>query len=961
MKKITTRALITKFLILFVLFNLLLMVTGMFFNLTNLSAESDITPSNDLLLAYDSSSKTTKISLEDSVNKASLEDNSIYEDGLVHHFNQDTLEINFETDLTSAYLAFDYSCLSNEVQDTTINITLNDENIDLYNNITLPNSWKASNSEKNFDIYNNEVVPISNNKQVWQHKYLYDQQFYQTNPILFNFSKENVLEIESTSGEFLLGNIYLVTSISSTYDSYQNNLKEDTSGELITIEGENPYIKSTPEIRPASVNEPDMYPYSTTKNYLNCVSGDSFNQSGYSVTYVFDIKKSGNYNISMKYFISQTNTAVYSKIFIDNEILFDDLNGYKFLSYDSFTNTTLKNNDSDYQFYFDAGTHSITFQLDSSRQSPIQLEIMDIISEMNALNLEIVKLTNGVDDKNKFWNLDIYIPTARERLLDFESRLKALLELTEEYSESDSTKSNRLYQQLDNAYQKMQKLNKDPNNLPHNLTLFTDGSNSISNILSSTIHTSTFSPLSIDRIYIHSEDVKLPSDSKNFFIKYFASAQRLFNIKVNDNESEDTIDIWVNRSTYYVALMQQYADAYYTKETGQQVRFSLLPDESKIIYSNASDSVPDAAFGISGSSPYTLGLRGALANMKEFDGFSEVSSYFSPGAFTNLSVGDAVYGIPETQDFQVTFYRKDLVEDLDINVPKTYDELIEILPSLQRYGLNYYMPLAGATGLKSITATAPFIYQYGGSLYSDDYLSTALDEPNAIEAINKMVDLFVIYSLPLTSQSFYNSFRDGTIPIGVSGFSDYLQIKEAAPEIAGKWAISTAPGVLQKDGTINYTNSGIGKDIVIFEKSDKKQSTFDFVSWWMSDETQTNFARDVQATYGSTFLWNTANLNAFKTLAIPAEDKEVILKQWEQLYQIPQTPATYIVERGLSDIWNSAVFDHTSIRSNISDMTIIMNKELTRKMEEFSYVDENGVPLKPYSVPTIEDVMKWKD
>lgn len=960
MKKYLNRALVIKIVLAFVMINVILIIIGAFFNLNKGHALNDITPTNDILLSHNTNGVQT-VSLEGNSDNSLLETNKDYTKGMVHHFNYDTLTINFDSTMSKAYLAFDYSCLSNQVQDTTIDITLNGDSPELYKNIVLPNSWAPESTEQNFDIYNNEVVPISKNIKVFQYRYIFDQEYYGKTPILFNLEQYNTLTIKSTSCEFLLGNIYLVSPSSKTYTDYKSTLKNDTKDELITIEGESPYIKSTPEIRPESVNNPGMYPYSTKKNYLNCISGDSFNESGYSITYLFDVSESGNYNISLKYYISQTFTSVYSKIYLDNEILFDKMNGYEFKATKKFINETLHDKNGDFLYYLTKGTHSITFQLDSSAQAPIRKEIMSIIGEMNDLNLEIIKLTNGVNDKNKFWDLDEYIPDAKDRLISFRDRLKSLVDLSKDVSQSDPKVQNRLSQQLENAYKKMKDIAADPNELPHKLNLFTDGSNSISSILSSTLHTSTFSPLSIDRIYISSPNVGLPSSGSNFFIKYFSMVQRLFSMKVNEDNPKDTINIWVNRSTYYVALMQQYADAYYTKETGQKIRFSLLPDESKIIYANASDAVPDAAFGVAGNTPFSLGMRGALANMKDFTGFGDVSGYFSPGAFTNLSVNDAVYGLPETQDFQVTFYRKDLISNLGINVPTTYDEIVKILPSLQRYGMNYYIPLAGATGLKAITSTAPFIYQYGGRLYSDDYMSTALDEPNAIKAINEMVDLFVIYSLPLTSQSFYNSFRDGSVPIGVSGFSDYLQIKEAAPEIVGKWGISNAPGVIQEDGSINFTNSGIGKNIVIFKKSKKQQKTFDFISWWMSTDTQSNFARDIQATYGSTFLWNTANVEAFKTLAIPESDKAVILKQWEQLYQVPQTPASYMVERGLSDIWNSAVFDHSAIRSNISDMTIIMDKEIERKMQEFGYMDDSGTPIKKYTIPSIEEIKSWSN
>ena len=102
---------------------------------------------------------------------------------------------------------------------------------------------------------------------------------------------------------------------------------------MITLEAENPLFKSTPEIRSASQQNVNCTPYSTDNNMLNVITGDTFNKSGYSVTYAFDVKKAGNYNISLKYYISQTNTSVYSKIYLDNIIVNNNLNSYEFKDY----------------------------------------------------------------------------------------------------------------------------------------------------------------------------------------------------------------------------------------------------------------------------------------------------------------------------------------------------------------------------------------------------------------------------------------------------------------------------------------------------------------------------------------------------------------------------------------------------------------------------------------------------
>ena len=970
MKKIIIKKIIKLTILTVLSFFVIMIILSFFVNVSKETIEANnLFPhySEYHLLDKDETKEYQEYPISDIYDNLINHDNLIYDEqyqGNVLEWLTDT-ELRFHISIleASAYqIALDYASLQKDVQDISLTLTIGQ---DTKTNMILPTYWVSSSTmgEHVYDIYQNEVNPTQLTTNIWRHYYLYDQRYYDVDPISFNLEPGDYeVVIKRNSGQFLLGNIYLVKAEKAL--SYQKSDDFQDNDELIILEGEHPYLKSSSDIAGSSSQLTHLTPYSTSKNMINNLSGDTFNTSGKSVTYCFEVKEAGYYQIALKYYISQTNTSIYSKILIDNKVLYDELNRYGFKNLLNNTKTqyqyeTLHNEEGAIFVYLDKGLHSITLQLDTSLQAPIYYELLALIDEMNQLYLEIIKLTGGLTDKNKTWDIAKYIPTAASRLNNWKERLEQLLDYINEVSKSNAKKQNRLYQQVDNAYSKIVSLCKNPNELPHKLNLLVDGSASASLLLSNSLHTSTFNPISIDKIYIYGSKATLPKIRSNFFKTFIATTQRVFRTSITDT-GKDTVTIWVNRSTYYVSLMQQFVDAYYTPTTNIKVRFSLLPDESKLTYANASNTNPDAALGVSSSIPYSLGIRGALADLHQFEGFGDVISTMSAGALLQLVEGDKVYGIPETQDFQVTFYREDILDNLNIEVPNTYEDIIDIVPTLQRYGMNYYMPLAGGSGLKSLSVTAPFIYQYGGDLYSDNYMSVAIDSEEAIQAFNMMVDLFALYSLPLTTQNFYNNFRSGLSPVGVSGFDTYLQLVNAAPEIVGKWHIALAPGVKDSQGNINRTQTGDGKTIIIFEKSQKKEQAWNFISWWMSTAVQSKFASDLQATYGPTYLWNSSNLEAFKTLAINEDDKAIILEQLQYLHQIPQTPATYMVERGISNIWNTCVFDQENLRAAITNYSIEINREIKRKMVEFKYLDEDNHILKPYVVPTIDDIKKWQ-
>ena len=129
---------------------------------------------------------------------------------------------------------------------------------------------------------------------------------------------------------------------------------------------------------------------------------------------------------------------------------------------------------------------------------------------------------------------------------------------------------------------------------------------------------------------------------------------------------EDELEVWVNRPRQYVDLMQLITDQTFTQETGINVKFSIMPDESKLVLANAAGIQPDVAFGVSTNVPYELAIRNALIDLRAFDDFDEYINVYSPGALLSYVINDSVYAIPETQDFWVTFYRRDIMESLGI-------------------------------------------------------------------------------------------------------------------------------------------------------------------------------------------------------------------------------------------------------------------------------------------------------
>ena len=68
-----------------------------------------------------------------------------------------------------------------------------------------------------------------------------------------------------------------------------------------------------------------------------------------------------------------------------------------------------------------------------------------------------------------------------------------------------------------------------------------------------------------------------------------------------------------------------------------------------------------------------------------------------------------------------------------------------------------------------------------------------------------------------------------------------------------------------------------------------------------------------------------------------------------------------MVERGISNAWNACVFNNKSVRAAVTDYTLEINREITRKMIEFKYLDKDGNKLKDYKIPSLEEIKSWQN
>lgn len=858
------------------------------------------------------------------------------------------------------YLILDYKPMNNTLADFNIEIEINGkQNFEEMKNIDLPLIWRDETKEFPKDRYGDETAPKQLKKEDWTSLYLYNNTYNTSKPLLFPLEAGmNVITVKNISGNGLgIGTLKAEAPIFDTpsYAEYRGAKEGSLVSVLYPINAIDYIEKNTTQAIYASENNPALTPQDNEYKKINTLT---WTDPGSLITYEMDAPQDGYYYLAFHYKNSKEEFDVFNTILIDGEVPFEELSCYGFPSTDNgWENEVLKDaKGNPYEIYLTKGMHTISMR---SEQEPIveAWRYAKLIAEhVSKFELEITKITGSVQDKDRTWQMTRYIPEIPDYLNAYETLINYIKYSLQDYTPNGINSA--ILSELDKAMDFIKQMKKYPDEIALYKTNLTSGrDNSVLKSLSTFASELVTQDFTLDMIYVYGNK-ELPKARAGIIKNTLNSIETLLNSfgskKFVVKNDPDVLNIWVNRATTHVDLLQKIADTEFTPKTGIEVKISIMPDANKLVLSAAANETPDVALGLGSYMPFDLASRGALYDLTGFDDYWLVADRFVPGSSVPFIYNEGVYAIPETLDFNALIYRKDIFDSLGLTPPDTWQDVTDLLPTLQRYGMNFYHNISSGVGYKWFWQTSPLIFQNNGKLYTDDGLRAALDQPNSVKGIQALGDLFIAYSLPKEVISFFNSFRFSTLPIGIVGLNDYILIKNGAPELEGQWALSSYPGTKQEDGSILRWYIANGTGGVIFKDSDKIQDAWEFLKWWTSYDTQINYTYTLQSTYGKTFVWMSSNIDAVADSSFDQADKQVILEQIKWLRDVPRTPGQYMLERSISDIWNDMIKSGKSAQVAIDEQVIGINREIKKKMQELGYYDKNGNLLKPYIIRDVD-------
>lgn len=885
-------------------------------------------------------------------------------DGVICVLNyKDTATYNVHVAKSGVYyLAVDYLSAGNSYLDYTVSMTVNGEpQYQEQKTLELPLYWQDSAEGYLYDRYGDEIAPTQDRINTWYRTYLYNNTYSSAHPLYVTLEAgDNTISLTNVSNDGLaLGTLYAEAPVDDCpgYEAYLEQHGGETAAKenMLVINAIDYTVKNSAEIIYNSTASPSVTPYNAEYKYLNTLT---WKNPGDEITYEIEVFQDGLYRMAFHYKNEKEEFNSYETIMIDGEVPFQELSCYAFpYTGSSWENEILHNESGEpYYVYLTKGMHTLTLK---SEMEPVieAWRYGQLIAEhVTQFTLDIKKISGQDADKYRTWKMTNYIPEIPDYLNAYKVLIQHIRYLLQ--NESEFGINGALLTWLDKAETFIDEMAEYPDEIALYTESLTGRDNSVL-VAVSTFNSSIIKMnFSLDMIYVYGEG-KIPDAQAGVFENIWNGIQTIYYSFASDkystkSDDDEVLTVWVNRALPHVDLLQKLVDTEFTERTGIRVKISAMPDANKMTLAAAADQTPDIALGLASHMPFELACRGALYDMTQFEDFWEVADRFIPGSMVPYVYNEGLYAIPETLDFDAVIYRTDIFENLGLMVPDTWDDLREMLPQLQRYGMNFYHNISSGVGYKWFYQTTPLIYQNGGRLYAENGTATAIDSPDSVRGLKELGDLFVAYSLDTQVNEFFNSFRYSVLPVGIVDSNTYILIKNGATELEGQWALAPYLGTVQDNGEVSrwYVANGTGG--VIFSDSDKTEQAWEFLKWWTDTQVQVEYTYTLRSTYGDTYFWLPSNVEALQQAPIAQEDKVVILDMVQWLRDVPRTPGQYLVERSISDIWNAMVLDGTSAQVAADEKVIAINREIKKKMQELGFYDEDGNLIREYVIRDVD-------
>ena len=793
------------------------------------------------------------------------------------------------------------------------------------------------------DNRGNEMEPFQVEAKEWQTVFLTGSDNYTAEYYLFFLTPgQHSLALNAEMGGLHIAELEWCNEPELPgYDEYIKQMEakgaEDIKGYVQMYEAEATDLKSSTGLAAGyDKQNPAVSPNDPVKIRINMLGGYNFSAPRQWVSWKVSVPESGFYQLHFKY---RQNDLVgmpsRRKVYINGEIAFAELEETKFNYHSDWAISDL----SGYKLYLEQGEDiEIKLEVTLGDMRPSLLQIRGALKKLDDMYRRILMITGATPDPYNDYYLHKQIPdlldTLKSAANELENAGKAL--------EAQSGKRGSSAAMVHDAARQIRSFIKKPNELPLRLGTYETTISS----LSATLLDLRNQPLALDCFAITGVGEKPEMRVKASFFEgisyrvrsFFASFSSDYSTLGDSYDSDKRpLNVWLSVNDVLITgvssgrdqamKLKRFVDDSFTKQWGIPVNLNLVNSSDSLMMAVVGGKAPDCAILVPKIIPINIAIRGGLVDLSKTAYYDTWKNRVNASSFIPYTYGGGVFAMPEIQIFNALFCRDDILGDLSIEVPKTWDEFYAAAERINTVNLEVGVPA-------DVNSYMMFMMQSGESVYNDDFSAVRLSSRGSVEAFTKWASLYTLRGMP-QAYDFFDRFRTGRMPMAIAQLTSYNHVAAGAPELANLWSIHPIPGTPQPDGSLNTAQACITTAAVVMKSTDRQDEALQFVDWWTSDEIQQRFGRAVEDSMGASAKYYTANIEAGNQMIWNANERQTVDTLKASVSDVPQTPASYYLDRTINNAFRRIVYYNADPFETLERYNGEINDELTRKREEF--------------------------
>ncbi len=831
------------------------------------------------------------------------------------------------------------------------------------------------------DKNGNEKKPQKIQIYEWSDSYLMDSQGFVLEPLKYALTQgEHVISFNATMNDIIIDEIAIVPYKSPvSYEEYlaqHGGADASAAADAPKVQAETPSAASDLTIyavndRTSSITEPQH----AAKQLLNTIGGSKWQTFGQWIEWTIpgsEITESGYYYIVPRFKQSiREGLYVSRSLTINGQIPFENCTRLQFNYSDDWQCSPLTDGEQDLKFWFNAGEDAvIRMEVCYGNMSDTLRQIQDCIEDMNSIYQSIIRITGPSPDEYTSYDFAATIYDSILLMRDVRDRITAIAEQFKKIlggkSASDIATLEKIAYLLDKMSTKESEIAKNLDNLKVNTGYLGTW------MMNTKLQALTFDFISLQPAAKPAKQYPRGTagfwnaftfEIKAFFASFFTDYNSLGSVE--DNSDAEAVEVWISTSREEAQVMREMIDL----TCPVKVDLKLVAGGTLLPATLAGDG-PDISLAMGQSDVINYAIRSAVEPLYvEADGANNLySDYpevcanrFNDQALVGLrlenpdSLGSYIYyGIPERLGFSMLFYRKDIFAELDLEVPQTWDDLYDIVPTLQINYRKIGFP-------SSLGGLQMLMYQRDEDLYSDidgdgvmDGMQINIDSKTSLQCFEELVTLFQVFKFP-RAYDLATYFRMGEMPIAVADYLTYNQFTIYATELRGLWEFTLLPGTVVRDenNQIVYNEDGtpvinsnapcsVAATVLMRDKSGRseelRKNCWEFMKWWTGAEAQSTYAKQYEAIVGMAAKFNTANTEALRNMSWTNSERKNLEAQFAHLKGTPEFPGGYIITRYVDFAFLNCYNNNADATDSLLDQIQYINNELSRKRKEFGLI-----------------------